>query len=283
MTQLYELTTRSYRNLLRDRFFMTAQMVQAMGFGLIIGLVFMKLGTDQTSVQDRMGLLFMLTTFTMFSGAMGVVNTISKEKAVFLREQHAGAYSPLWYFLGKGIAETPFHIGLAVLMFTIVYLITGLSPTATVYFALCGTMVLSYLCGTSLGMLVSTCCPNFHVASAVVPVVIVPMLLSGGLLASSGRLDPYWLWLEKISIVRYAFVAMSRLEFTSLHHIDCDIEKYGSLCERMFHKGSDVIRSYGFDTRVNEYWVLYLSMAGIFVLLRVLAFLALHRIARKKL
>ena len=282
VVQCQELFVRSFRNYSRNKYFLIAQLGQSFVVAFIVGAVFINLGMDQTSVQDRMGLFFMISTNTAFASAGSVINTFAVEKSVFIREQQSRAYSPLCYFLGKTLGETPFHLVFSFIAISVIYLMTGLTRQFSTYLSILGTSTLGYQSGVSLGLLLGAVCPNFLVSSALLPLILVPMLLAGGLAVSTSRLSGYWIWLKKISVVRYAFTALARFEFSNINHISCDESKFPGQCAFMYQNGMDVLKRFGMDSRDNETWVLLASLAGILVLMRICAVVALYRVAKFK-
>ena len=282
LVQFSELYLRSFRNFLRDRHILMAQLGQSVVFAVVVGLVYINLGFDQTSVQDRMGLFFIMSTNAAFAGASSVINTFAAEKSVFVREQHSRAYSPLCYFIGKTFGEAPFQLLFTCLSVTIIYLFSGLTRKLSAYLSFLGAVTLGYQSGISLGLLLGAACPNFLVSSALMPLILVPMLLAGGLAVSAGRLSNYWIWLKKISIVRYTFTVLAKFEFSNIARITCDEAKFPGRCALMYQSGIDVLKRFKMNGKDSETYVLLLSLAGILVFLRVLAVVALYRAMRLK-
>jgi hypothetical protein len=60
----------------------------------------------------------------------------------------------------------------------------------------------------SIGLLIGAAAPTPQLATAMMPLAIVPFTLMSGLLANRARLDPYWIWLEKLSFMSYGFVVV---------------------------------------------------------------------------
>ncbi|KNH09643.1 ABC transporter [Perkinsela sp. CCAP 1560/4] len=280
--QFYELLLRSFRHNYRNRHLLLAQIGQSIAFGLFVGIVFYSLGDDQTSVQDRMGLFFLLGSNAVFAGAGNVINTFAVEKGVFLREQQSHAYSPLCYFLGKTLGELPFGILNSTVLVSIVYFLTGLTTKLSAFLLTLGVMILVYQSGVSFGLLLGALCPNFLVSAALLPLVLVPLTLAGGFAVSSRRLETYWSWMEKISPIRYTFIALTKIEFSNISHITCDETKFPGRCAYMFHTGMDVLNQLGFNSRDKKLWVMLVSLVGIVIVLRSLAVAALYRLSRKR-
>jgi hypothetical protein len=117
----------------------------------------------------------------------------------------------------------------------------------------------------------------------VTPMIILPFMLMGGLLASTDRLRPYWYWLEKPSFIRAGFVLLMKNEFTELDSISCNANKFGAdFCSRQPKNGNEVLRSFGFADAQSDIWPQWIVLAGIFILARFVCVAFLYRIARRK-
>jgi ABC-type multidrug transport system permease subunit len=281
--QLVELTKRSVSQMIRNKMYMFMMFVGSLFFGLIAGLIFIKLGSDVTGLQDRYGLLFMVATNTAFSSAITMINTFPKDKAVFIREQQAGAYSPFLYMLTKFFAELPIQLLGTLLQSAVVYSFTQLHQDAASFFYFFAVLALMQQVTGGLGFAISASVESYVLASALAPVSIVPTLMVAGLFAHTSRLRPYWYWLEKYSFTRHGFVLLVKNELKHLHHISCDPNKYSAqFCSRAAHNGTEAIRQLGIDGPEDDEWAMWLSLVVLFVLFRFIVWLSLVRVARSQ-
>jgi len=70
-------------------------------FALIFGGIWSKRGTGQTGIQDKIGLLFMLSVTQAFIGAASMVMTFPVEKNVIQKERASGFYALSAYYFSK--------------------------------------------------------------------------------------------------------------------------------------------------------------------------------------
>jgi hypothetical protein len=136
-------------------------------------------------------------------------------------------------------------------------------------------------------MAISCVCPNFELASGLAPLALIPMMLAGGLLGSVDRLRPYWVWLEKISIIRYAYILVVKNEFDGVKDIYCYPNSFVGVngtdfCMRQPKTGPDVLKAYEITGTDHSYWLLWLCLLIWIVVMRMVAVLALNVIARSK-
>ena len=78
--------------------------------GLVIIGIYGQMDSSQESVQSRQGVLFFLSVNQLMLSVMNIVMTFPEERAAFVREQRAGMYSCLSYYLSKVLVELPFQI-----------------------------------------------------------------------------------------------------------------------------------------------------------------------------
>jgi ABC-type multidrug transport system ATPase subunit/ABC-type multidrug transport system permease subunit len=281
--QFQELTKRATSQMVRNKMYMFMTFVQAVFFGLIAGLIFIKLGSDTTSLQDRYGLLFMVATNTAFNSAITMINTFPKDKAVYIREQQAGAYSPFLYMITKMFAELPVQLLGTLLQCTIIYLLAQLHQDAGSFFYFFAVNALLQQVTGGLGFAISASVDSYVVASGLAPMCIVPTLLVAGLFAHTSRLRPYWYWLEKVAFTRHAFILLVRNEIEHLDHISCDQAKYGDYCTRAPRSGADAFRQIGIDGPEDAPWAMWVSLAVLFVIFRLIVWAALVRVAKSQM
>ena len=281
--QFEELTRRSVSQMMRNRMYLFMIFVQACFFGIIAGLIFIKLGTDVTSIQDREGLLFMVATNTAFNGAITMINTFPKDKAVYIREQQAGAYSPFLYMITKMFAELPVQLFGTLLQCVIIYEFSQLHQDAGSFFYFFGVLALMQQVTGGLGFAISASVESYVVASGLAPLCVVPTLLVAGLFANTSRLRPYWYWLEKLAFTRHGFVLLMKNELDHITNVDCDASKFGAqYCASAPKNGADVLRQLGLDDEQDSAWAMWVSLAVLFFIFRFIVWVALSRIARSQ-
>ena len=281
--QFQELFMRNWRNVYRNYQYIIASLAQALFFGALAGAIFHNLKDDIEGVFDRKGFLFMVANSLVVSTAMMTINLLPAEKAVFVREELASSYSPAVYFVAKALAELPLQVLSYTLQAIILYFASQLAQDAGRFFIFYFVTILVSQVGVGIGFAISVWSPTYELATGFVPVVTLPMLLAGGVLATTDRLRPYWYWMEKISVIRYGYVLMAKNEFESLDHISCDVSKYGALfCSRQVTNGTQVIEEIGFTDFQHEKWAMWVSLFAMFGFVRLLAITALYRISGAK-
>jgi len=187
---------------------------------------------------------------------------------VFLVEQASDGYNAGIYAVARDLAELPFQIGFPVLCASIEYFMIGFYKSPKRFFIHTFLLVLMGNLGNSFGTCLASIFPTAEMASAVVPMFTLPFFCVCGLYANTKRLDPYFLWLNRISFIRYAFVGLFINEFEALDTL-CDVND--TSCS--YKTGQDVLEFYGFDNTswVECMWCMILYMMG----LKIIAALSL--------
>jgi len=281
--QLKLVSARSWRNVVRDPMLTFARIGQTVIFALFIGLVFLNLEVKSSGVQDRQGLLFLIAMQMTFLSLMPGLMAFPPELAVFLQDQANGLYGPNAFYWAKSIVELPVNTISPALFTIIVYFMSGLgvpyggdeSDRATNFFRhFCVIICLSYT-ANALGLLLGAFAGRKPEAAFVyAPLVIMPQAFVAGLFANTDRLEPGWVWLSYISFLRYAFKALTRLEFMDMGFI-CSQATEGLACR--YPTGASVVKFLGFGQYTfDEFGYSILMIIVIQVVFRLLGMAGLY-------
>ncbi|KAH9588689.1 ABC transporter-like [Trypanosoma melophagium] len=215
-TQIRVVATRAVLNKMRDPIATFAAVIAAIFFALLIGSVYFKLGLSESSVRNRMGLLFYVVMNTTFS-SLGSLSLLMVERAIFVREHRNGMYRPSAYLVGKIVQDVPISVLTNLIFNAIVYFMVGLQLRADKFFIFYFICTLVMLNSYTLCLLISNVSKNIQVANIVAPLVFVLYLLpSGGVLMDVDSLPLAWRWIKYISFVRYGLAALVVNEFDGL-------------------------------------------------------------------
>lgn len=104
-TQVGILLERTFQEQFRQKSIIITSIIQTIVIGILIGLVYLRIGTTQTSIVRREPSLFFCAVNQGIFGALMVINSFPVERALTLRERAAGTYYASAYFIAKIIAE----------------------------------------------------------------------------------------------------------------------------------------------------------------------------------
>ncbi|KAI8924870.1 P-loop containing nucleoside triphosphate hydrolase protein [Entophlyctis helioformis] len=217
-TQLSFLFKRTGRNALRNPLIMKAKVAQTIILSMIIGLVYLRtdLRTGYAAHQNRQGFLFFLVINNVMSSTMGVLSIFAGEKQVFMREYGAGYYNLMPFFLSKIGVEMPTFIVLPWLQTLLLYWMVGLQSVGSKFMIVGFTVMLSSLCGFSLGIFFACVMRTLEIALGAAPLVLMPLTLLSGLFVNSGSLPAYFAWIQYISPMKYGFQSLVINEYGGL-------------------------------------------------------------------
>eukprot|EP00741_Cyanophora_paradoxa_P002545 tig00000605_g2469.t1 len=284
VTQFEVLTKRTLKNVFRNRLILRAKFGQMLFMALLCGLIYLRVGTDQYSIQNRNGAMFFIAVNNVMSAAMGVLSVFGAEKIVFRREHSQGMYNTTAFFLSKIFVEAPFQILLPWLYSLIIYWMIGFQNTAEKYFIFAAVVILMTNCGYALGIFIAALCPELEVALVIAPVLILPLMIFSGFFVNNGGIPVYFDWIKYISPMKYGFEALVKNEYGGLYPLTCDPGK-GPCMLRLdkqgYGRGDDVITALGMANDNIEIWACLLVLLCIFLALLLFAYLSLVRVVRK--
>ena len=128
----------------------------------------------------------------IFTSASSIVLTFPLEKLQLIRDQSTGMYRTWTYATGKFIADLPISTLLPALFCCIFYFFVGLANTAGQFFYFFLICWLTVGVGNGLGMFLGSAFSDAELAASIMPLVIVPLMLFGGLFIST--LEDAWRW-----------------------------------------------------------------------------------------
>lgn len=212
------LLVRSFKNSLRARLAIFLQLLQAIVMGVLIGTVFLEIGTDQTSTTKRQPVLFFCVINQGIFGALLAVTSFPLERAIVLRERSAGTYFVSSYFLAKITAETIIQLVYPFVFSCTVYWLVGLQPVASKFFLFVLFMELCSLAAFSLAIMVAAMCGSVAFALSCLAAALEICRLFGGFFVPPVTLAqmPWFSWLNALSYVSYTYVGVSLNELTGL-------------------------------------------------------------------
>lgn len=204
LRQLRILSQRNFQETIRKRHMLYTAFIQTIIMAVLIGLVFLRIGTGQKSVVRRQPLLqFCCINQGMF-GALAVINSFPAERALMLRERAAGTYYASAYFLAKTTVDTLALLPFTLIFSVIVYYLVGLQDDGSKFVIFAITMILCNITAGALALMVAALCKTTDLSVTVLPMVLEVCRLFGGFFLSPKNLPIYFSWLDALSYVKYA-------------------------------------------------------------------------------
>ncbi|KAH9098172.1 hypothetical protein LEN26_016640 [Aphanomyces euteiches] len=237
------LCKRNITRLIRDQLAFRARFFQSIVVSVLVGLIYLQLDLNQTGIQSFTGVLFFFVIFHVFSSANPEFIAIPMELPIISRENNESLYGAATWYLAKNTSELPFQLIFPLVFLIPIYFLIGFgSSNATLFFTF--YLFVSLLCSTATGIayMVSCMVRRADLAPIVGVVILLPLILFGGLFINSNDTTNYFIWLEYISPLKYAYRGIMRAFWTTVTNISCT--PAGRSCIR---SGDQVLKNMSLD------------------------------------
>ncbi|CAE7280654.1 W [Symbiodinium sp. CCMP2592] len=221
--QVAVLFKRELVNVKRNKALTVVRAVQSVASALLIGLIFLQLERNMSSLSPRLFSSFLLVFAQFLFALLGVVNAFPAERAVFLRETQDKLYHPAAFYLAKISIDTLMQCLFPILVVAISYPLIGFngeSADRVLWFY--AIMAVVSNCGAGVGFMVSAAVPSVNLALSIAPGLIMPQLLLSGIFIKVEDLPQPFNALSYLMVARYAVQATVVNEFTCEPKSFCD-------------------------------------------------------------
>ncbi|XP_024394887.1 ABC transporter G family member 7 [Physcomitrium patens] len=255
--QFQMLLRRAWRQTTRDKSTNRVRGTMSITSALIFGSIFWRMGRSQTSIQDRMGLLQVAAINTAMSALTKTVNVFPKERAIVQREQAKGSYSLAPYLIAKLVAEAPVSAAFPLMFGAVVYPMTRLNPSLQRFLTFSGVMTVEAFAASAMGLTVGAIAPTTEAALALGPSLMTVFIVFGGYYVNSDNTPTIFRWIPKVSLIRWAFQALSINEFKGLTFDvknSFDLQDGDQVLERLSFGGKNVQNAVNQELRIALFW-----------------------------
>ncbi|PYI08514.1 PEP carboxykinase-like protein [Aspergillus sclerotiicarbonarius CBS 121057] len=270
------LLHRSFIKSYRDVVAYGIRIVMYLGLAIMMGTVWLRLPTKQTSIQPFINAIFFGSAFMSFM-AVAYVPAFLEDRATFIKERANGLYGALPFILSNFIIGLPFLFLISLLFSIISYWLSNFHPTATSFFTWVMWLFLDLVAAESLVVLMTSLFPNFVIALALVAFANGLWMSVGGFLVTPTILNPFWKYVfHYIDYQAYVFQGMMVNEFqhrTFTCSSDCVCMYTTDLAPQCKIRGTGVLHEYGYATGRTGKWVGILI--AIIAVYRLLGYLVL--------
>ncbi|KAL2354972.1 putative ABC transporter [Cryomyces antarcticus] len=277
------LIHRSFIKSYRDVIAYGIRIAMYMGLAIMMGTVWLRLGTTQNNIQAFINAIFFGGAFMSFM-AVAYIPAYLEDRAIFVKERANGLYGPTSFIVANFITGLPYLFVITMLFSVVAYWLTNFRPTAGSFFSWVMWLFLDLIAAESLVVLISSIVPIFVVALAATAFANGLWMSVGGFLVTPGSLNVFWRYVfHYIDYQSYVFQGMMVNEFQYRQYEcmptpgaaqPCHCMYTPSAADQCIIDGTAVLDSYGYKTGQQGTWAGILI--GIVVGYRLLDWLVLY-------
>ena len=276
-SQFKYLVVRAGKNLMRNFMIAQLRLIQSIFIGLIIGFIYKDVRSKDALTQEtnRLGALYFYCVNQFMGSAMGVVTIFVSEKNVFLREYTNGYYSLPAYFLSKTLVELPHQLLMPIIVLLVSYWLVGFRDGFQYVMKALLAIILVALNGTAVGSLSGALFNDINTGMAVLSMCLLPFIVFSGFMVNNNQVPLGFKWIPHIAPTRYGMLALMRNEMQDYTFPGC------TPTAKFDCQGNSAMKFNGLDEG-PQYWTSVAFLGGIYVIVMVLAYLALLRLALRR-
>lgn len=275
------IAKRQLLNVIREPALLRAGLIQCLFIALLMGLTFLRQGTNQTGLNNRAGAVFFGCAYMMFAGLLIPFQIFPTERKILLQQTKEGLYSTSAYYLAKLLAEVPvffINTGVFAILF---YFLVNLRAEVGAFFIFLLILFLVFNAAFAFGVVLITILPDPAAALQLFPIIVVPLMIFSGYFLNSDNTPGYFVWIEHLVFFKYGLRASFNNEFQGVN-FTCDADELvnttlGNLCPTT--SGDSLLRFFGFN-KVPIYGDL-LVMGGLILIQHMISMLILRRSAKQ--
>ncbi|KAJ6457693.1 P-loop containing nucleoside triphosphate hydrolase protein [Mycena sanguinolenta] len=251
------------------------------GMGIMLATIWIRLGTSDSKINDRLSVHFFSVAFLAFMSVAGIPGFL-EERAVYYRESKNGLYTTLPFVLSNTLVGMPF-LFVCTLLFTLIsYWAIGLHHGGPAFFRFVAFLYLAILVAESQMLVIAALMPIFVAALAIGAFVNGFWMSVGGYFIKARSLPRFWFYsFHYMDYQRYAFELLTNSDLRGLTfscNNDCVCAYPSSTPETCTVSGADVLSYLDIGDIGYGKWAAILL--GIFVIYRLGLYFALK--ARSK-
>ncbi|KJX92324.1 ABC transporter like protein [Zymoseptoria brevis] len=273
MTLLHRSFIKSYRDIVAY----WIRVAMYLGLAVMMGTVWLRLGSDQSEIQPFVNAIFFGSAFMSFM-AVAYVPAFLEDRSIYVKERANGIYGPTAFILSNFLIGVPYLFLISLLFSIVSYWLVGLRPTGAAFFTWVMWLFLDLLAAEALVVLISSIFPIFVVALALIAFINGLWMSVGGFLVSLPVLNVFWRYVfHYIDYQAYVFQGMMVNEF-QYKDFDCaGSPGAAGGCQCMYAsvlqdqckiQGKAVLKEYGYAVDLQGQWIGI--MLAIIVVYRVL-------------
>ncbi|KAJ7477969.1 P-loop containing nucleoside triphosphate hydrolase protein [Mycena galericulata] len=186
------------------------------GMGLMIATIWIRLGSADSTINDRLSVHFYSVAFLAFMSVAGIPGFL-EERAVYYRETKNGLYSTLPFVFSNTLVNMPFLFVCTLLFALISYWAIGLHPGGVPFFRFLAFLYLAIVAAESQVQIIASLMPIFVAALAIGAFANGFWMSVGGYFIKARSLPRFWFYsFHYMDYQRYSFELLVNSDFRGL-------------------------------------------------------------------
>lgn len=215
--QFSVLFRRQVKQELRDVNLHLLNFTAAIAAGFLIGGVWFQLGNSTANLSKRQPSVFFCVVNQSLFGAMKSILGFPDQRRNLMRERRAKLYSTLPGFMAWSVVDMLFTLPWSLIFVLVTYFMIGLrTDSAGHFFVYMVVLMLDKIVASSMAVMVCTWTVLPSMPTVILPVMLEMSRLFGGFFLPPALLPDYFVWLDPLSYVKYAFLAVANNELGDL-------------------------------------------------------------------
>ncbi|KAG7191439.1 uncharacterized protein KQ657_003114 [Scheffersomyces spartinae] len=229
LRQTYYLTHRLLIKSRRDFLAYYARVAMYLGLAIMMGTVWLRLGTQQKNIQPFMNAIFFSGAFMSFM-SVAYIPAYLEDYQLYKKEHLNGLYGPFAFVVSNFIVGIPFLFGISLLFSIVTYFMCNFRHSGSGFGMYLTWLFIDLVAAESMTVMVSTAFPMFVIALALTAFMNGLWMSVGGFLVSTNVLNAFWRYtFYWINYQRFVFQGMMFNEFKPDRVFDC-----GKGCQCMY-------------------------------------------------
>ncbi|KAI0789359.1 P-loop containing nucleoside triphosphate hydrolase protein [Abortiporus biennis] len=250
------------------------------GMGLMLATIWIRLGTSDSKINDRLSVHFYSVAFLAFMSVAGIP-TFLEERAVYYRETKNGLYTTLPFILSNTFVNMPF-LFICVLLFTLIcYWAIGLHTGAVAFWRYLAFLYLAILAAETQVLIIASLIPIFVAALAIGAFMNGFWMSVGGYFIKARSLPRFWYFsFHFMDYQKYAFELLTNSDLrgvtfkcTTIINGQCSCVYPTSTPQACTVSGEDVLNYLDIDGISYGKWAAILVC--IIIIYRIVLFISL--------
>ncbi|KAF2761779.1 putative ABC transporter [Pseudovirgaria hyperparasitica] len=253
-TILLALMHRAFIKSYRDVIAYGIRVAMYMGLAIMMGTVWLRLGTDQENIQSFINAIFFGGAFMSFM-AVAYIPAFLEDRSIYVKERANGLYGPTAFIISNFVIGIPYLFIITILFSVVSYWLSNFRPTPGAFFTWTLYLFLDLVAAESLVVFISSVKPIFVVSLAATAFANGLWMSVGGFLVPLTRLNVFWRYVfSYIDYQRWVFEGMMVNEFATRTYscmstsTGCNCLYQTDLADQCLIDGNAVLKRYGYAT-----------------------------------